>query len=184
MPSRASLIEQQIKHWLQDVVIGLQLCPFAKLPFQKQRIKFLVSHAETEEDLIEALIDECRYLDNNEETETTLIICANALNNFFDFGQFLSWANSSLKNNHWKGIYQLANFHPDYQFSGCEYDDPQNLTNRAPFPILHLLREKSLSKILEKYPEPEKIPEKNIETMQNMSDSDKKKYFAYLFKGA
>jgi len=44
------------------------------------------------------------------------------------------------------------------------------------------LREKSLSKILEKYPEPEKIPEKNIKTMQNMSDSDKKKYFSYLFK--
>ena len=174
-------IEQQTRQWLQDVVIGLQLCPFAKAPFQKEEIHFLVSQANSEEELIEELIGECHHLDTNNKTETTLIICANLLNDFFDFCQFLNWANSTLKSNQWQGVYQLANFHPDYQFSGCEYNDPQNLTNRAPFPILHLLREDSLSKILEKYPEPELIPKKNIEKMHQLSIDEQHKYFSYLF---
>ena len=180
----SSAIEQDINKWIQEIVINLQLCPFAKSPFQKQAIKITVSKALTEEQLIADLMSECERLDDDKDIETTLIVCEHILEDFFDFYQFLDWADSALKNNHWQGVYQLANFHPHYQFSGCEYNDPQNLTNRAPFPILHLLREASLSKILEKYPEPEKIPERNIRTMRNMSDSDKKKYFAYLFKSA
>ncbi len=175
-------IEQAVTKWMQDVVIGLQLCPFAKAPFQKQEIKITVSQAITEEELIVDLINGCEELDNDKSIETTLIVCPHLFEDFFDFYQFLDWADSTLKSNGWQGIYQLANFHPHYQFSGCEYDDPQNLTNRAPLPILHLLREESLSKILEKYPEPENIPQKNIKTMQNMSSDDKKKYFAYLYK--
>ena len=174
-------IEQQTRQWLEEVVIGLQLCPFAKAPFQKEQIRFLVSQANSEEELIEELIEECRHLDEDIKTETTLIICARLLNDFFDFCQFLNWANSTLKSNQWQGVYQLANFHPHYIFSGCEYNDLQNLTNRAPFPILHLLREKTLSDMLEKYPEPELIPKKNIEKMQQLSIDEQRQYFAYLF---
>lgn len=173
-------IEQQTRQWLQEVVIGLELCPFAKAPFQKNQIRFLVSQANNEEELIEELILECQHLDVNNKTETTLVICANLLLDFFDFCQFLKWADSTLKSNQWQGVYQLANFHPQYQFAGCEYEDPQNLTNRAPFPILHLLREGSLSKKLEKYPSPELIPKKNIETMHKLSIDEQQKYFYYL----
>jgi hypothetical protein len=175
-------IEHQTKKWLQEVVIGLQLCPFAKAPFQNEQICFFVSQANSEEELIEDLIRQCDHLDKDVDTETTLIICVNLLDDFFDFCQFLTWANSTLKSNQWQGVYQLANFHPDYVFNGCESDDPQNLTNRAPFPILHLLREESLSKKLEKYPQPELIPENNIKKMQQLSVDEQLKYFSYLFK--
>lgn len=174
-------IEQQTRRWLEDVVIGLQLCPFAKAPFQKGQVRFFVSQADCEEKLIEELMAECRRLDEHLNIETTLIICANFLNDFFDFCQFLIWAGSTLKKNQWQGVYQLANFHPNYTFSGCEYSDLQNLTNRAPFPILHLLREKTLSHMLEKYPEPELIPKKNIQKMQQLSVDEQRRYFAYLF---
>jgi hypothetical protein len=182
MNIQTQAIEQQTRQWLQDVVIGLQLCPFAKAPLQKEQISFFVSQASSEEELIEELIKQCHHLDAEIKTETTLIICANLLDDFFDFCQFLTWANSTLKSNQWQGVYQLANFHPHYTFSGCEYDDPQNLTNRAPFPILHLLREESLTKMLEKYPEPELIPKKNIEKMHQLSIDEQYKYFSYLFK--
>jgi hypothetical protein len=182
MNIQTQAIEQQTRQWLQDVVIGLQLCSFAKAPFQKEQIRFVVSQANNEEELIEELINECHHLDADSKTETTLIICANLLNDFFDFCQLLNWADSTLKSNQWKGVYKLANFHPQYQFAGCKYDDPQNLTNRAPFPILHLLREDSLSKVLEKYPEPELIPKNNIEKMHQLSIDEQYKYFHYLFK--
>jgi hypothetical protein len=174
-------IKQRTRQWLEEVVIGLELCPFAKAPFQKEQIRLMVSQADSEEELIEELIAQCRHLDEDINTETTLIICANLLNDFFDFCQFLKWADSTLKNNQWQGIYQLANFHPHYIFSGCEYSDLQNLTNRSPFPILHLLREKTLTNMLEKYPEPELIPKKNIEKMQQLSIAEQQRYFAYLF---
>ena len=175
-------IEQQTRQWLEEVVIGLQLCPFAKAPFQKKQIRFLVSQADSEEELIEELIAECQVLDADIHIETTLIICANLLDDFFDFCQFLNWAESTLKKNQWRGIYQLANFHPHYIFNGCDYNDLQNLTNRAPFPILHLLREENLSSMLAKYPEPELIPQKNVARMQQLSIDEQQRYFAYLFK--
>ncbi len=181
MTKETDEIKIQVTQWLQDVVIGLRLCPFAKAPFQKQQIRLVVSTALTEEALNEELINECQYLDNNSNTETTLIICTNLLFDFFDFCQYLQWAESTLKQHQWHGIYQIANFHPDYQFSNTDSNDPQNLTNRSPYPIIHLLREVSLSSVLDNFSEPESIPEKNIQTMNNLSEIEKQRYFHYLF---
>jgi len=169
------------ERWLKEVVIGLQLCPFAKAPFQKKQIRFVPSEATTEEQLINELIEECQYLNRDQETETTLLICPELLSDFFDFCQFIQWAESTLKKQGWQGIYQLAHFHPDYCFTGCHPDDAQNLTNRSPYPILHILREASLEKALEHFEAPESIPEKNIQTMNAMSEADKRRYFNYLF---
>ncbi len=174
-------IKKVIQKWLTEVVIGLRLCPFAKASFQKQQIRFVVSTASSEEALNEELINECKYLDNNSDTETTLIICANLLSDFFDFCQYLQWAESTLKQHQWHGIYQIANFHPDYQFANTDSNDPQNLTNRSPYPVIHLLRETSLSSVLDNFSEPESIPEKNIQTMNNLSKIEKQRYFHYLF---
>lgn len=184
MTNKASTsdIEKHVKQWLAEVVIGLQLCPFAKAPFNKQQIRFYISKAETEEVLIDDLIRECQYLDDHATTETTLIICPNILDDFFMYNQFLLWAGRMLKQHQWEGVYQIASFHPDYTFFGIEADAPQNLTNRSPYPILHLLREDSLADILDRYSDPEGIPEKNIKTMEALSTEEKRRYFSYLYE--
>ncbi|MGH1441047.1 MAG: DUF1415 domain-containing protein [Cellvibrionaceae bacterium] len=178
---KSEKVRDACERWLKDIVVGLQLCPFAKAPLQKKQIRFAISDAATEEQLIDELIKECRYLDEHQETETTLLICSELLPDFFEFCQFIQWAESSLKKHDWQGIYQLAHFHPHYCFTGCDPDDAQNLTNRSPYPILHLLRETSLEKALERFEAPESIPEKNIQTMNAMSEAEKHRYFDYLF---
>lgn len=174
-------IEKAVRDWLEQVVIDLQLCPFAKAPYQKGEVRFVVCEASEEEVINQTLIDECHLLDQQSDIETSLIICSKGLNDFFSYHQFLNWAEQSLKREGWRGIYQIASFHPDYCFAGLEPSDPQNLTNRSPYPILHLLREASLEDILSRYDEPESIPEKNIKTVSTLTTKDKLKLFPYLF---
>ncbi len=181
MKQQDNEIISTVKTWLEDVVIGLQLCPFAKAPFQSEQIRFSLCKAEQEEAINEALIQECLLLDQQKAIETTLLICPNALHDFFTYNQFLLWAEQTLKKNQWRGVYQIASFHPDYCFANSEADDPQNLSNRSPHPILHLLRENSLEKILERYPNPDGIPENNIKTLRSLDERQKNALFPYLF---
>ena len=170
------------QQWFEKVVLGLNLCPFAHRPARLQRIVFSVSEATTEEKLMVALLDEITALENTavEERETSLLIIPHALDDFYDYQFFLEEANRQLKNNHWLGIFQLASFHPDYCFAGAESDDPSNLTNRSPYPIIHILRESSLTDVLENVDSPEDIPQANVERMEALSDAEIDDLFPYL----
>ncbi|SDZ87314.1 DUF1415 domain-containing protein [Microbulbifer marinus] len=180
-------MEQQIvdsvQQWLRDVVVGLNLCPFARKPMRAGQIRFKVSDARDDESLLTDLLEELRLLDNTpvEELETTLLIVPRHLREFADFNQFLDLAEWLLERHDYSGIYQLATFHPDYQFAGTRPEDAENLTNRAPYPILHLLREASLERALKNYPDPETIPENNIRRVEGLTEEQKRQLFPYLF---
>lgn len=169
--------------WLENVVIGLNLCPFASKPFREDAIRFVCSEAATEQQLLEELQSELLTLDNSpvDVIETTLLIVPNFLQDFFDYNQFLEWGDRLLRREQCEGIVQLASFHPDYCFAGAEPDDAENLTNRSPFPMLHLIREDSLEAALEKYPDSDRIPESNIAKMNELSNREKARLFPYLF---
>ena len=115
--------------------------------------------------------------------ETTLLIIPNALQDFFDYTQFLLWAQSQLKRRGWLGIYQLASFHPDYCFAGVDPADSENLTNRAPYPIVHIIREASLEQALKYFEGVEEIPDRNRICVQSLTVEQKKNLFPYLFGG-
>jgi hypothetical protein len=174
--------ETNVKRWLEDVVIGLNLCPFAKGPFLKKEIRFCVSEAKSNVEAANDIIKECHLLDEDEAIETTLVIYPQTFGDFLNFNDFLFFGDLILKENHWQGVYQIASFHPNYRFANTESDDPQNLTNRSPYPILHLLRESSLTKALDQYTEPEQIPKDNIRTMRELTQTEKQTYFSYLYK--
>lgn len=133
--------------------------------------------------LMDDLINEVSQLHNTHETkcETTLIISPLLLADFYDYQFFLDEANYQLKQRQWQGIFQLASFHPDYCFAGAEPEDAGNLTNRSPYPIIHILREASLSKVLENVANPDNIPSTNIKRMSNLSSIEKQQLFPYLF---
>ena len=159
------------KNWVEQLVIGLNLCPFAKLPFQQNRIRYVVELSKSEEDLFHTFLAEVLLLTEKpaSEIETTLIIHPNTLNDFYDYLSFVNTANNKIDEVGLRGTIQLASFHPDYQFAGTNPEDPENYTNRSPSPMLHLIREDSIEKALEHYPNPEMIPERNIETMNRLS---------------
>lgn len=165
-----STIQKHVEHWLTTVVIDLNLCPFAQREYQKNSIRFAVSDANDDEAIIEELALELELLNKHDDIETSLLILPNALSDFLDFNDFLGLADELLIKMKLEGIFQIANFHPDYQFAGTRSDDPENYTNRSPYPILHLLREKSLEKAIELHPNTDNIPDDNIKLMNTLGN--------------
>lgn len=169
----------QTKLWLEKAVIGLNLCPFAKGVHIKDQIRYFVSHATTTEELIKDLMAELEVLAevNPEKIDTTLLIHPFVMQDFLDYNDFLEVADATLEELDLDGILQVASFHPQYQFEDAAPDDIDNYTNRSPFPTLHLLREDSIDKAVEAFPEAEQIYEKNMQTLRALGHDAWKKLF-------
>ncbi len=165
------------RHWVEKIVVGLNLCPFARLPFTTGRIRYVMYEGADVVQLARLMVEEARYLQRIPalEVETTLLILSNALPDFRDYLDFLEEAEWLIRENGLEGIIQVASFHPHYQFAGTSPEAPENYTNRSPFPMLHLLREESVERALERYIDPEKIPERNIKKMQELGVEGVKK---------
>ena len=163
--------------WLERAVIGLNLCPFAKGPHIKGQIHYAVSEAKGLEGLRDELIEELQALQAlpAEERETTLLIVPHMLRDFLDFNDFLDEADGVLQELDMEGEFQVASFHPDFQFADTEPDDITNYTNRSPYPTLHLIREASIDRAVEAFPEAEMIYEVNMATMEKLGHEGWKK---------
>ena len=151
-------------------MIGLNLCPFAKAVVVKQQVRLVVSDASTERALLEELGEELALLRDTpaDEIDTTLLVHPQVLGDFLDYNDFLGDADALVEAMDLDGVLQVASFHPQYQFAGSEPDDADNLTNRAPYPILHLLREASIDRAVAAYPDPDAIIERNIATVREL----------------
>lgn len=156
--------------WLERIVIGLNLCPFAKAVYVKDQVRIVLSDATTPEALVEQLAEELVLLRDTpaEQIDTTLIVHPQVLTGFLDYNDFLDNADAAIEALDLQGILQVASFHPDYQFEGVAADDASNYTNRAPFPTLHLLREDSVARAVDVYPDPDVIVERNIQTLDRI----------------
>lgn len=179
-------ITEHVEQWLNDVVIGLNLCPFAAKPQRNQQIKIFISEADTEELLLQDILEQLLVLDSCEakKLETTLVVVPNMLHDFFDYNLFIDWVEALIRQQDWEGIFQVATFHPNYCFGGTEPEDDENLTNRSPYPIFHLIREESMERVLKHYPNPEAIPDTNIERVSNLSEQERQQLFPYLFSNS
>jgi hypothetical protein len=157
-------------NWVEKAVIGLNLCPFAKAVHVKQQIRYVVCDADTPEALLEKLMEELEYLAeaDPEKVDTTIIIHPYVLADFEDYNEFLDVADAALEDMDLDGILQVASFHPDYQFADTHKNDIENYTNRSPYPSLHLLREDSVERAVEAFPEAADIFEKNIDTLRTL----------------
>jgi hypothetical protein len=158
-----------VKQWLEKTVIGLQLCPFAKSVFDADKIRYTVSNSRDTEALMLELHDELKRLDDVPELETTLIIINQQLSDFEAFNQTLDYIDDMLDQYGWSGIFQVASFHPYYQFADTKIDDRENWTNRSPYPIFHILRESSLELAIESFPSIVDLPQENIRRMNGLS---------------
>ncbi len=169
-PSENPLVVEATRQWLEKVVIGLNLCPFAAFPWRQGRVRFRVSDACDQQRLAEDLADELLALQAwvPVECETTLLIHPQVLGDFPDYNDFLDLADRLLEDLALDGTLQIASFHPDYQFADSRPDDPANCTNRSPYPMLHLLREASIEAATANLPDPDVIFERNIKTMREL----------------
>lgn len=162
-PSKDADAEMKIWKWLDEVVIGENLCPFAKVPREANRVRLLVVEETSVEQILTILANECSFLVATPTTETSLIALTNGLSDFYDYLDALDMAQRLLEDLGFEGVFQLASFHPAYLFEGEPADSTSHYTNRAPFPIFHLIREASITKALAFVDDPDAIPERNIE---------------------
>ena len=160
----------QTRHWLEKAVIGLNLCPFAKAVYVKNQVRLVVSHARHADDLLEELDRELDLLIATpaEEIDTTLLIHATLFEDFLDFNDFLEVAEGVVDEHELEGVVQLASFHPQFQFDGTDPNDISNYTNRAPFAMLHLLREQSVERAVAAFPQADAIFKQNIATLEKL----------------
>jgi len=156
--------------WLEKAVIGLNLCPFAKAVHVKKQIRYVVSAATTEDALLEELLTELRHLQDTDPDvlDTTLLIHPHVLNDFLDFNDFLDTVDVATAEPEFNDAFQVASLHPQYQFAGTKPDDIENYCNRAPYPTLHLLREDSVDKAVDAFPDAERIADNNVETLKKL----------------
>lgn len=181
----ASQIETVTRKWIEQCVIGMNLCPFAKAVMVKEQVRIVVSDASTEDALLHTLGEELLHLRDTpaNEVDTTLIVHPDVLADFHDYNDFLGYADDLVESLDLTGDIQVASFHPDYQFADTALDDAANNTNRAPFPILHLLREDSVSRAVAAYPDPDVIVERNIATLRALGNEGFEKMMAALKDG-
>ncbi|HWV17959.1 MAG TPA: DUF1415 domain-containing protein [Rhodocyclaceae bacterium] len=170
------------QQWLERAVIGLNLCPFAKAVHVKQQIRYVVSTAQTPDELLAELATELSRLDATAaaEIDTTLLIAPQMFEDFIDFHFFLEEADVLLKRSGLEGVIQIASFHPKFEFAGSEADDIANYSNRSPYPILHLLREASIDRAVAAFPDAADIYERNIETLEQLGHDGWQRLFKKL----
>lgn len=160
----------ETRAWVDRAVIGLNLCPFAKAPQVKGQVRYVVSNASDPAALLADLITELERLAESsaDKLETTLLVHPRVLGDFADYNDFIAIAEDTVAELDLEGVLQVASFHPQYQFEGTAPDDITNATNRSPYPTLHLIREESIDRAVDAFPEAERIYEVNMATMERL----------------
>ena len=166
----SATVTDHTRQWLEKAVIGLNLCPFAKAPHVKNLVRISVSQARHLDGFLEDLDSELQLLGDTpaNKLETTLLVHPTLFPDFDTFNQMLDIADAAVVDNGLEGIVQIAPFHPDFQFEGTDSDDIGNYTNRSPYPTLHLIREDSIAKAAQAFPDASAIFERNIALLEEM----------------
>jgi hypothetical protein len=152
----------QTKKWINDVIIACNFCPFAAKVVKQQTVYYKVENSNKSKICLDTFLNEMIRLDGDATIETSFLIFPHSFEEFVDYLDLVALAEKLIFDKGYEGVYQVASFHPLYQFEGTKYEDAANYTNRSVFPMLHLLREKSIEKALENFKSPESIPENNI----------------------
>ena len=170
---------EETRAWLEKAVIGLNLCPFAKAVHTKGQIRWVLSAATEPAELLGELVRELQFLAtaDPQAVDTTLIVHPQELQDFADFNDFQDVADAQVAEMGLEGVLQVASFHPQFQFAGEPADDIGHFTNRSPYPTLHLLREDSIERAVEAFPQAESIYERNIQTLRELGQDGWKGLF-------
>ena len=155
-------IINQTKKWITDVVVGCNFCPFAGREVKRGSIVYEVAHSADKQEVLEKLATMMQQLDEDDSVETSLLILPKGFEEFENYLSLLEFAEELIEEEDYEGVYQVASFHPGYMFAGSNEVDPSNYTNRSPYPMLHLLREESVTRAIDSHPDIDSVPEQNI----------------------
>lgn len=168
MPDLENRVIDATKQWVDKMVVGLNLCPFAKRSIDQNQLRYVVYTGSEIESITQLLVDELERLANDSSIETTLLIHPLFATDFDAYLDYLNGVDELIDRLEYSGVFQVAGFHPDYQFEGVAEIDPANHTNRSPYPMMHLLREASVAWAVETHPDIDSVPQRNVELLREM----------------
>lgn len=152
----------QTKKWIVDVVVGCNFCPFAAREVKRNSILFKVIEETGSQGVLKALSAAFVKMSEDAAVETMFLLLPRGFDRFADYLKLVQAVDVLIKKEGYEGTYQVASFHPAYVFAGSPMNDAANYTNRSPYPMLHILREESVSRAVDIYPNTENIPAKNM----------------------
>lgn len=161
-------IKRKTSMWVDNVVIGLNFCPFAEKSRSQKKLFTTVVRSDDVEDILSVVLYESIL--REDDAGTTVIVCPE-LNpdNFIEFYEVVAMAEDMLHDHNLNGVIQIAPFHPLFQFEGSGENGIDNLTNRAPYPIFHILREEEVSEAVRKLDgDSSKVWERNVNLLEKM----------------
>ncbi|MFK7829285.1 MAG: DUF1415 domain-containing protein [Congregibacter sp.] len=161
----ANTVVAATKTWIYALVVDLNLCPFARKVLENDSVRFAVTEVNQESELLAVLDTELERMHLNPEIETAFLIHPRLLRDFHDYNQFLTRCDRLLVAKDLEGVFQIASFHPHYQFACTDTEDAENYSNRSPHPMLHILRESSVAQAVASHPDADGIPHRNIQTL-------------------
>ncbi|WP_296058004.1 DUF1415 domain-containing protein [uncultured Amphritea sp.] len=163
-------VEKITRQWVETMVVGLSLCPFAAPVVRDNSLRYAVTEAQGGESLVAAFMAEVELIlaADEHEVSTTLFIVPAGLEDFYDYLDHLRLFEELLEQAGLEGVLQLASFHPAYRFAGVPEDDLSHWSNRSPWPAFHIIREAEMSRALTHYANPEQIPERNIRLLREL----------------
>jgi len=164
-------VASTIQRWLDTFIVGMNLCPFAAPEIARARVRTIVCEARDEDALLAVLQEEVLALAEQDATETTLLVHPHVLCDFLDYNDFLGVCDQLLVDMNAEGEFQIASFHPQYQFAGTQPNDAENFANKSPYPLLHILRESSVTRAVDAHPDIDAIPDRNIQKLNELGAS-------------
>lgn len=156
------------REWVAKVVVGYNFCPFARPVFEPDQIKYAVDHSNNIADVLETLYQSCIELRENKDIATTLVIFDNCAQDFDDYLDVLAMGERLMEQSGFGGEFQLASFHPDYQFEGEDETSPGHFTNRSPYPTLHIIRERDIEQAMRGKEDSSAIYERNMRKAESL----------------
>lgn len=164
-------IQTRTLDWVQRVVVGLNLCPFAQAAVKSDNLNLVTETSSDVAVVLASLAKQFYAVSSGSEQATVLFLVPNGFEQFEDYLDLVDLGNALIADLELEGVLQMATFHPDYQFDDSDIDDAANYTNRSPYPMLHLLQEAAVEQAVENHPDTGAIPQRNIELLRAMSSS-------------
>lgn len=176
--------KQIIQEWMNEVIIGLNLCPFAKNPWENEGIRLQESSNTNEEKMLQDFLYELNFIQSHgpKEISTSLLIFPMYQQNFFKFNDFCGACEALIDDLNLDQIFQVVAFHPNFQFANLKPKDKANLVNSSPFPLIHILRSEELAQVIKNSNDGEKISFANEKRLKELSETDLKKFFPWKYK--
>ena len=170
--------------WIQGVVIGFSLCPFADKPFRENKVHLEVIHESNQVEVLARVLAECFV--RQYQSGTSLMICPNLFpTNFRAFLEVYNMVSEGMLVEHeLTNEIQIAPFHPLFEFEGSGSDGIDNYTNRSPYPIFHILREEEVSTAVDCLEgDASKVWKRNVRLLEELDNSFDDDKLQSLFAG-